>query len=493
MPKAPLLKPFLARTRRLTIPHNKSELFTTIGIVAAIAVLVVIAGLFIRTFFWRVEMTTLAIHTFRIIQQLEKLAIDLRSAESEALAFSLTRGPNHFEQHNGRIASVNEDLNRLRSLTGDNPSEDPYLDKVESAVADAARILDLLMSLPPAPQPSTTQLTHVETSMSETREAMRAFHRAVRRMRHEEERELNVRLEALDDTRTRMAALSAAGIVLTAGLLGWLLWMIRMETARRRLAQETLERSHAQLESRVHERTSQLTAANERLSSVSKQIIQVQEEERRSIARDLHDEIGQALTAVKINAQEMAEHAKGTDVEPLVRDSLDLLSQLVSRVRGLALELRPSLLDELGLREASKWYLNKLATRSELAVTFEADALWNRLTEDIEIACFRVLQEALTNVVKHARATTVSVKLHQTDEHLELMVCDDGVGLTANDIHTSRLNGTGLGLIGMEERLHLLGGIFHVESQVGAGTQITAKFPIRNNAVGHVALNQVAI
>jgi signal transduction histidine kinase len=150
-------------------------------------------------------------------------------------------------------------------------------------------------------------------------------------------------------------------------------------------------------------------------------------------------------------------------------------------------------LDELGLREASKWYLNKLAKRSELTITFEADALWNRLGEDIEIACFRVLQEALTNVVKHARATTVSVKLHQTDDHLELRVWDDGVGLTAADAQTSRSDGTGLGLIGMEERLHLLGGIFNVESRTGAGTQITAKFPIRNNEVGRVALDQVAI
>ena len=485
MSNEPLLEPLLVQIRRFTIPHNRSELFTTIGIVTAIVVLVVIAGLFVRTFFSRVEMTSLAIHTFRIIQQLEKLATDLRSAESEALAFSLTRGTAHFEQHKGRIASVEEDLNQLGSLTRDNQDESPYLEKVETAVREAGRALDLLMSLPTAPRPTTTHLTNVETSMSETREAMRSFHKTVRLMRHEEERELNDRLEALDDTRSHMVALSAAGIVLTAGLLGWLLWMIRTETARRRSAQDKLERSHAQLENRVHERTSQLIAANERLSSVSKQIIQVQEEERRSIARDLHDEIGQALTAVKMNAQEIAEQAKGTDIEPLVHDSLDLLGQLLSRVRGLALELRPSLLDELGLREASKWYLNKFAKRSGLTITFETDPLWNRLAEEIEIACFRVLQEALTNVVKHARATTVSVTLHQTLDHLELRVCDNGTGFTFARARSPK--GTGLGLLGMKERLHLFGGVLHVDSTKGAGTAVMARFPLRNNEVETLA------
>src|SRR5262249_30337828 len=153
-------------------------------------------------------------------------------------------------------------------------------------------------------------------------------------------------------------------------LLAWLLWMIRVETKRRRVAQQKLERSHAELEIRVQERTGQLVAANARLSCVSKQMIQVLEDERRAIARDLHDDIGHALTAVKMNAQEIAERVQRTPLEPLVQDSLEILGPLLQRVRGLALELRPSLLDELGLREASKWYLNKFAKRSGLTITF---------------------------------------------------------------------------------------------------------------------------
>src|SRR5262249_23490417 len=286
----------LGRPRRFTIPHNMSEFFTTTGILTAIVVLAVIAALFIRTFFSRVELTSLAIHTFRIIQQLEKLATDLRYAESEALAFNLTRGTDHLDQHKGRIASE-EDLKQLRFLTGDNQNQSPYRDKVEESVRAARRVLDLLVALPPDPRPTTTHLANVETSMSQTREAMRAFHKTVRMMRHEEERELNDRLEALDNTRHHMMALSVTGLVLTAVLLGWLLWIIRVETETRRRAQDTLERSYAELETRVHERTGQLVAANARLSCVSKQMIQVLEDERRAIARDLHDEIGQALTA----------------------------------------------------------------------------------------------------------------------------------------------------------------------------------------------------
>src|SRR5689334_19610776 len=127
-----------------------TELLTVVGICTAIVVLLVIAGLFIRTFFSRVEMTNLAIHTSRIIQQLEKLATDLRSAESEALAFSLTRGTDHFERHKDRIVSVEADLNQLRALTGDNQNESLSLEKVDKSVSEAGTILDLLMSLPPA-------------------------------------------------------------------------------------------------------------------------------------------------------------------------------------------------------------------------------------------------------------------------------------------------------------------------------------------------------
>ena len=492
MPNESSSKPSLGRLRRFTIPDNMSELFTTIGILTAIVVLAVIAGLFTRTFFSRVELTSLALHTFRIIQQLEKLSTDLRYAESEALAYSLTRGTDHLDRHKGRITSVEDDLEQLRLLTGDRENQSPYRDNVEESVRATRRVLDRLVALPPAPRPTTTHLANVETSMSQTREAMDAFHATVRLMRHEEERQLNDRFEALDHTRQHMVALSVAGIVLTAVLLGWLLWMIRVETETRRMAQHTLERSYAELETRVHERTGELVAANARISCVSKQMIQVLEDERRAIARDLHDEIGQALTAVKMNAQEIAESVKGTHIEPMVHDTLDILGQLLPRVRGLALELRPSLLDELGLREASKWYLNKFAKRSGLTITFEADDSWKRLSDEIEIACFRVLQEALTNVVKHARASTVSVQLHQTDDHLELRVCDNGVGFTFGDGRTLAPKGAGLGLLGMEERLHIFGGVLNVDSGKGTGTEVTAKVPLRNKEVETVALGEVA-
>jgi len=388
---------------------------------------------------------------------------------------------------------VEEDLEKLRLLTGDNEGQAPHRHNVEESVTVARRVMDLLVALPPTPQPTVTHRAIVEIAMSQKREAMDAFHATVHLMREEVERQLNVRLTALEYTRRQTVALLVTGILITAALLGWLLWMIHVETGTRRMAQATLERSHAELETRVNERTGQLVAANARLSCVSKQMIQVLEDERRAIARDLHDEIGQALTAVKMNAQEIAERAKGTHIEPLLQDSLEILGQLLQRVRGLALELRPSLLDELGLREASKWYLNKFAKRSGLTITFEADDSWKRVSDEIEIACFRVLQEALTNVVKHAHASTVSVKLYQTDDHLELRVCDNGVGFTFTDAQTPAPNGTSLGLLGMEERLHLLGEIFTVESGDGVGTQVTAKFPIRNKEVGTVALGEVAI
>ncbi len=148
----------------------------------------------------------------------------------------------------------------------------------------------------------------------------------------------------------------------------------------------------------------------------------------------------------------------------------------------MALELRPSLLDELGLHEASKWYVKQFAKRAGLIVTFEAEGVWEGLPEEIEIACFRVLQEALTNISKHARATQASVKLMRLNNRLDLTIVDNGIGFLFNEARSAALvQGTSLGLLGMEERLRLVGGTLDIVSATGAGTELKAQFPLRRD------------
>jgi two-component system sensor histidine kinase UhpB len=242
-------------------------------------------------------------------------------------------------------------------------------------------------------------------------------------------------------------------------------------------AEEALKAAHEELEQRVMERTAALSDANERLRILSRRLMEIQELERRAIARDLHDEIGQALTAIKLNLRELQELAPGLAAEKQLEDSLEILDQVLQHVRGLALDLRPSLLDELGLVPALRWYVGRQAERAGWEVQFRAEGVAARPSSDIEIACFRLAQEALTNVAKHADASKVEVRLEMNDRELTLIVRDDGKGFDPLLIRSGALAGTSVGLSGMEERVRLAGGRIAIHSARARGTEIRASFP----------------
>jgi signal transduction histidine kinase len=216
-----------------------------------------------------------------------------------------------------------------------------------------------------------------------------------------------------------------------------------------------------------------LRQANEQLHVLSRRLFQIQEDERRHLARELHDQLGQALTAAKIDLQ-----AARLEERAIVRrldDSIAIIERLLQQVRQLSLELRPPLLDDLGLVPALRWYLDQQAQRADLRVEFFADPALERIDAAIETACFRVAQEALTNVVRHARARTVSVELDRTPEVLHLVVRDDGIGF---DVATAQ-QGASLGLLGMRERVALVGGELDCKSAPDRGTEVHAFFPVR--------------
>ena len=148
-------------------------------------------------------------------------------------------------------------------------------------------------------------------------------------------------------------------------------------------------------------------------------------------------------------------------------------------MRQISLDLRPPLLDDLGLVPALRWYLDQQAQRAGLRIEFFADPALERMSPEIETACFRVAQEGLTNVVRHARAQTVNVELHRTPKALHLVVRDDGIGF---DVMTAEQQGVSLGLLGMRERVTLLGGEMDCKSAPGRGTEIHAFFPMRTRS-----------
>jgi PAS domain S-box-containing protein len=222
-----------------------------------------------------------------------------------------------------------------------------------------------------------------------------------------------------------------------------------------------------------------LRQTNERLQKLSRRLFQVQEDERRHLARELHDQMGQALTAAKLNLQAAQRLEEWSLIARKLDDGIAALETLLQQARQISLDLRPPLLDDLGLVPALRWYLDQQAQRAGLRIEFFADPALERMSPEIETACFRVAQEGLTNVVRHARAQTVSVELRRTPEALHLVVRDDGIGF---DVMTAEQQGVSLGLLGMRERATLLGGEMDCKSAPGRGTEIHAFFPVRTRA-----------
>jgi PAS domain S-box-containing protein len=216
----------------------------------------------------------------------------------------------------------------------------------------------------------------------------------------------------------------------------------------------------------------------ERLHALSQRLMQVQEFERRRIARELHDGIGQALTALKMHLQHAQRLLGGPEAAPQMGDGVLLAEQALQQVRELSFDLRPSLLDDLGLVSALRWYADRQAQLAGFSVDFAAAGLESRLPPDVEIACFRTAQEALTNVVRHAQARQVRIRLRRDERELHLGVVDDGVGFDVNSAFRRAAYGASLGLLAMQERAELAGGRVRIRSLMGLGTGVHARFPL---------------
>jgi PAS domain S-box-containing protein len=212
-----------------------------------------------------------------------------------------------------------------------------------------------------------------------------------------------------------------------------------------------------------------------RLQHLSRRLLAVQEEERRHLARELHDEFGQLLATVTMHLQ-AAKAAAGPAAWPSLDESIGLLQRAGTRVRSLALELRPVLLETAGLDATLRWLAQQHGQRT--GIITEVVGHVTDAPGEVAIACFRVLQEALTNVVRHAGAQHVRIELHQSEGKLSLVIRDDGVGFDVSRTLERAAGGANLGLVGMRERVEILGGNLTIASQPGHGTSIHVSFPL---------------
>jgi signal transduction histidine kinase len=226
---------------------------------------------------------------------------------------------------------------------------------------------------------------------------------------------------------------------------------------------------------------------NRRLTALTQQVISAQEDERKRIARELHDEAGQALTALIIGLERGEQAMPGEHLakpRETVARLRDLAVATLEEIRNLAHDLRPSLLDDLGLAAALQWYARSCSARGNLAVDVAIEGLdeGERLGPEVETAVFRIVQEGLTNVLKHARARHAWIRLRRDAAGLAVDVEDDGVGIAPFQV-----GGTGrsdhLGLFGMVERAKLLGGSMEIGPRPGGGTKLrlTVPLPLRGD------------
>ena len=222
-----------------------------------------------------------------------------------------------------------------------------------------------------------------------------------------------------------------------------------------------------------------LQALDDLSKSRARHILHAQEEERKRIARELHDETSQALTSLLISLALLEESVTDPTGSERIRETRTLAHQTLRAVRNMSLDLRPSALDDLGLLPALRWYVKEYQQKCGIEVEFTVSGLKERLPPEVETAFYRMIQESLTNTAKHARAEHVWVTLMEDGLLLRATIRDDGRGFDASGMMRRHWQERGLGLAGMQERAALLDGAVEIESEPGAGTLITVTIPLR--------------
>ena len=267
--------------------------------------------------------------------------------------------------------------------------------------------------------------------------------------------------------------------------LGYLIGSIResLEMALRKLATQSGEvaSQNALLAQQIDENSEALSAnrqflleSQERLRNATRRLIDAQESERRSLARELHDDIGQSLTALRINLESNKRNFSHDETSlKFIETSYRLVDEIIASVRELSLNLRPSLLDDLGLVAALREYVSKQLSRAEIRLDFNVDGTEVAIDPTHSIAAYRIVQEIISNIVKHSSAKRVDMSLSFEAEYLQITVRDDGIGFDV-DLDNSEQ----IGLASIRERASLLGGNVEIMSTMGEGTVVLLQVPL---------------
>jgi signal transduction histidine kinase len=283
---------------------------------------------------------------------------------------------------------------------------------------------------------------------------------------------------ALHDPTTAISGM--IGFLFFSGLIILLGEANRRSFAKTQLAEEQLRKAHDELERKVAERTADLNAANENLGELSGRLQQMRDEERRQIARELHDSVGQLLAAVSMNiaaVQLQVDRLDATSARALSESAM-IVEQISSEIRTISHLLHPPLLDAAGLASALRWYVDGFSQRSKIKVELDIPDKFGRLSDEIEIAVFRMVQECLTNIHRHSGGSSAAIRVQEQDHGLFVEVRDHGNGISAEkQLEINSSGRAGVGFRGMRERLRQLGGALEIQSDK-TGTMVRARLPL---------------
>lgn len=255
----------------------------------------------------------------------------------------------------------------------------------------------------------------------------------------------------------------------------------RRSLRRSRWAESQLRVARDELEKSVAERTTELNMANDSLRELSSRLQQMRDEERRRISRELHDSVGQLLAALGMNLAVLQRQSGNLDAAAnrALSENAALVDQISREIRTISHLLHPPLLDAAGLVSAIRWYVDGFSERSKIQVSLDIPEEFGRLSDEMEIAIFRMVQECLTNIHRHSGGAAATIRMREEDDRLLIEVRDQGRGISLEkQFELSSSGRTGVGFRGMRERLRQLGGTLNIQSD-GGGTVVTAVMPLR--------------
>ena len=384
-------------------------------------------------------------------RDVEKALAQVNFAGTRAAQFRATYldtgTPEDLQNYRAAADQILQKIQDVQSLTSDNPTQQANVRDLESVVRHRVQVMDEAVALKSAGSVSPEQRTRLNRELVA---ALAANNDVMERMAAHEQQLLEGRLY-----RARRF------FVLTVLVLAFtFLSTLALFYAYSRLL-------NTELQAREHAEVS--------LRTLAARLLRIQDEERRRFSRELHDSIGQYLAAVKMNLALVRKAAPGN---PALAEATDLLDKASGETRTLSYLLHPPLLDEAGLPSAVKWYVEGFARRSGVQIHTDFANDLGRLPNQIEIALFRVIQEALTNIHRHAHADSAEILISRSNSSVSLRIRDFGKGMSSRTLERFRENSgpTGVGLAGMRERIAELGGHLHLNSDP-TGTSIEVSVP----------------